>query len=64
MTKQEPHRHNYTKLDFIRVVGTTEDRVINRIILVRKCSCGKDQAFECGDKDKMRALYKKLMEGK
>lgn len=58
--KQEPHEHDFAELDFIREVGTTEDRVINRIILCRKCKCGESQAFEMGDKDKMRALYAKL----
>lgn len=65
MKQAEPHKHSYTKLDFIRELDTTKDPVINRIILGRRCSCEKFEAFEMGGKQEMRDLYKRLvMEGK
>ena len=72
-TKQQSHIHDYKKLGFIREVGTTSrnnrlvpdspGKLINRIILTRTCECGRSQAFECGDKEKMRVLLAQLTNG-
>lgn len=72
-SKTEPHEHSFAELTFIQEIGTTSPdtrladvtfRLIDRIILGHKCACGKFQAFECGPKEAMRALYKELTEGK
>lgn len=70
MARQEPHVHEFKKLGFIREVGTTSrnnklvpdalGKVINRVILIRSCECGKSQAFECGGKNEMRVLFARL----
>lgn len=57
------HYHDFKKLIFIKESGTALNGVfVDRIILSRECTCGQAQAFECGPKDKMRALYKKLVQ--
>lgn len=72
-TKQEPHVHNFSKLGFIREVGTTTPsellrvdvaaRTVDRIILVRTCECTASEAFECGEAQAMRELYARLTKG-
>lgn len=73
MEKQEPHKHNHSKLGYTREVGLAEHsnalipfplgRQIDRIILYRECECGDRKAFECGPKDEMRKLYAQLTKG-
>ena len=68
MTK--PHIHDYTKIGYVREVGTTNptemlrvyipSQTIDRIILIRICSCGASQAFDCGDRAAMREKYAQL----
>lgn len=70
MPAKEPHKHDYTKIGYIREVGTTaptemlrvdlSPRTIDRIILIRSCACGASQAFDCGDKQPMREKYTEL----
>lgn len=60
LTKKESHTHDFTKLGILREVGTTKTRTINRVILIRSCECKASQAFECGNKDTMIELYKRL----
>lgn len=64
-TKQDPHVHNFTKLGYIREVGTSPGgEFVDRIILIRTCACGQEQAFECGPRQKMREKYATLIKGK
>lgn len=58
MKSQEPHRHSFTKLGYTRVLNTNGQR----IILHRSCECTLKQAFAMGDKDEMRALFRKIKE--
>lgn len=60
-TKQDPHIHNFTKLGYVREVGTSPGgEFVDRIILIRSCVCGGSQAFECGPRLEMRELYTQL----
>jgi len=71
ISKKDHHIHEFKKLGYVKEFGTgaaTGNRLvpnppvktIRRIILTRSCKCGVSQAFECGDKDKMRDLYATL----
>jgi hypothetical protein len=50
----EKHTHDFNELSFVREPG------LDRFILARTCKCGEGKAFECGTRDEMRRLYKKI----
>lgn len=50
----EKHTHDFKRLSFMREIG------IDRLILTKFCKCGEDEAFECGTREEMRKLYKKI----
>lgn len=59
MKKQDPHVHNHTALELLRITkvqpkyaGSAGDRSF----VMRVCECGDKQAFEYGDTKKMQAL--------